>query len=128
VTQQARQLRTTMTTAERRLWSVLRGRRLESFKFRRQYPFERYVLDFACVAKRLAVEADGGQHADNLSDEIRTAVLDRHGWRVLRLWNSDILANIEGVTHAILTALSEPGSPSPASGRGRGPPPQAVGG
>jgi len=59
----ARQLRQTMTDAERRLWSVLRGRQLRGWKFRRQHPVGSYILDFACLEKYVAIEADGGQHA-----------------------------------------------------------------
>jgi primosomal protein N' (replication factor Y) len=105
----ARDMRINMTDAERRLWSVLRDRRLEGFKFRRQHPVGPYILDFACVEHRLAVEADGGQHADNPYDERRTAWLTTQGWRVLRLWNTDILMNTEGSAELILRALGRDG-------------------
>jgi very-short-patch-repair endonuclease len=72
-----------MTDAERRLWSVLRDRRLGGYKFRRQHPFGPFVLDFACVAHHLVVEVDGGQHADSESDRNRTAWLEGQGWRVI---------------------------------------------
>ncbi len=107
----ARQLRMTMTDAERRLWSALRSRRLRGYKFRRQHPLGPFVVDFACIEHRLIVEADGGQHSDNAADLRRTAWLQRHGWRVLRFWNNDILANPEGVQETILQALQQP-SPS----------------
>jgi very-short-patch-repair endonuclease len=105
---QARALRVAMTDAERRLWACLRGRRLVSYKFRRQHPIGRYIVDFACIEHRLAVEADGGQHCDNEADERRTASLERRGWRVLRFWNTDILTNSEGVQEMIFEALSQP--------------------
>jgi very-short-patch-repair endonuclease len=101
----ARQLRGAMTDAERRLWSALRDRRLEGYKFRRQYPLGPFVLDFACIEHHLIVEADGGQHADNSSDQRRTAWLESQGWRVLRFWNNDILANTAGVADVILQTL-----------------------
>jgi len=103
----ARALRITMTDAERKLWSVLRGRRLRGCKFLRQHPFGPYILDFACFEHRLVIEADGGQHNENTSDGRRTAWLEAHGWRVMRFWNNEILANAEGVTNAILRALAE---------------------
>jgi very-short-patch-repair endonuclease len=105
--QQARALRVTMTDAERRLWARLRGRRLVGYKFRRRHPLGRYILDFACIEHRLAVEADGGQHSESVADERRTAWLERQGWRVLRFWNNEILTNSEGVQETILQALGE---------------------
>ena len=55
----ARQLRTDMTDAERRLWSLLRNCRLDGHKFRRQHPIGPFIADFACVERMLIVEADG---------------------------------------------------------------------
>ena len=62
--QRARALRAESTNVERKLWSLLRGRRLDGVKFRRQVPIDRYFADFACVEARLVVELDGGQHND----------------------------------------------------------------
>lgn len=103
--QRARHLRNTMTDAEHALWRALRGRRLEGFKFRRQHVIGPYIADFACIRRRLVIEADGGQHAESKSDERRTAWLESEGWRVLRFWNNDILSNIEGVQERILEIL-----------------------
>ena len=103
----ARCLRQNSTDAERRLWSALRDRRLAGFKFRRQHPIDRYVVDFASTKHRLVVEADGGQHAESKSDPGRTAALEQEGWCVLRFWDNDILSNTEGVVEAILRALCE---------------------
>jgi len=102
-----------MTDAERRMWSALRGRRLEGYKFRRQHPLGPFILDFACVLHRLVIEVDGGQHADSESDRCRTAWLESQGWRVLRFWNNDVLANTEGVIAVILRVLKLPHPPSP---------------
>jgi len=101
----ARQLRTDSTDAERRLWSLLRNRRMDGHKFRRQHPIGPYIADFACVERMLIVEADGGQHADNPADQRRTELLQGQGWRVARFWNNDILRNTEGVAVAIRQAL-----------------------
>jgi len=90
-----------MTDVERRPWSVLRDRRLLGYKFRRQRPIGPFIVDFACIERRLVIEADGGQHADNEADARRTAWLERHGWRVVRFWNNDILLNAEGVAETI---------------------------
>ncbi len=101
---EARRLRRDATDAERRLWSALRDRRLSHYKFRRQYPLNGAILDFACIAHRVGVEADGGQH-DLVSDADRTRRIAAQGWRLLRFWNNDILANTEGVVLTIIAAL-----------------------
>jgi very-short-patch-repair endonuclease len=103
----ARALRTRMTDAERRLWSLLRGRRLAGYKFRRQHPLGPFILDFACFNHQLAVEADGGQHADSDDDQRRTRWIEAQSWRVLRFWNNEILTNPSGVTETIVRALEK---------------------
>jgi very-short-patch-repair endonuclease len=103
----ARRLRRDATDAERRLWSALRDRRLSGYRFRRQFPIGRFIVDFACTKHRLIVEADGSQHADSESDRERTAWLEEQGWRVLRFWNNDILTHTEGVVETVLKELQE---------------------
>ncbi len=66
-------------------------------KFTRQFPTGGHLVDFACRSLRIAIECDGGQHADNPADLARTAAIEAHGYRVIRFWNNDILANTEGV-------------------------------
>jgi very-short-patch-repair endonuclease len=105
-------LRQHATKAERKLWAVLRGRQFSGFKFRRQHPIGKYIVDFACTKYHLVIEADGGQHADNFGDDERTRYLEDQGWRVIRFWNADILANLEGVLESILDALGR-NQPSP---------------
>ncbi|HZB91951.1 MAG TPA: DUF559 domain-containing protein [Stellaceae bacterium] len=83
----------------------MRARRLDGYKFRRQHPLGPFILDFACIEHRLAVEADGSQHAESVYDHRRTAWLEKHGWRVPRFWSNDILTNSEGVAEAIARAL-----------------------
>ena len=121
----ARRLRREATDSERRLWSALRDRRLNGYRFRRQYPIGRYVADFACTRHRLIVEADGGQHADNGADLRRTEWLEEQGWRVLRFWNNDVLTNTEGVVETILKELSE-SNPHPPTALRWAPPSPAV--
>jgi len=87
------------------MWSALRDRRLARYKFRRQHPIGQYIVDFACTEHRLVIETDGGQHADNGKDASRTAQLERQGWKVIRFWNNDVLANTSGVVETILRAL-----------------------
>ncbi len=117
LTDTARSLRARSTEAERKLWSRLRDWRLMGFKFNRQAPRGRYILDFLCVEGGLAVEVDGSHHADRRSeaDRRRTAELEQDGLVVLRFWNGDILRNIDGVLTLIAEALSQRCSPSPGA-------------
>ncbi len=108
--ERARELRRTMTDAERQLWSLLRNRSL-GVKFRRQVPIGRYIADFACLEARVIVELDGGQHAESTADLERDASLGALGYRVVRIWNPDVLQNPQGVAEFILDAIS--GGPSP---------------
>lgn len=90
----ARSMRREPTDAEARLWGLLRGRRLSGFKFRRQHPVGRYIIDFYCARRKLAVELDGGQHASDEQqryDAERTQELSERGVTVLRVWNHDVL-------------------------------------
>ncbi len=104
--QNARRLRKEMTDAERKLWAVLRGSRLDGYKFRRQHPLGRYVLDFFCEQRGLVIELDGGQHGDQIErDNFRTAWLEAQGCRVLRFWNDDVLVNLPGVLQKIRGVL-----------------------
>jgi len=116
----ARELRRDMTDAERRLWRCLRLRQLDGFRFRRQVPVGPYIADFACLEASLLVEVDGGQHDGSEGDPVRDAFLRRHGFRVLRFWNNEVLADPEGVCEVILHRLAEgpPPRPSPAGGGG----------
>src|SRR5438477_12320263 len=89
----ARDMRANPTPAERRLWSMLRHRRMPPAKFRRQHVIVPYIVDFACLERLLIIEADGSQHADSVSDTRRDSYLSRLGFRILRFWNNDVLEN-----------------------------------
>jgi lysyl-tRNA synthetase class 2 len=105
----ARRLRRDQTDAERKLWFRQRDRRLAGWKFKRQVPIDRFVVDFVCADARLVVELDGGQHAECQSDESRTRVLDAMGYLVLRFWNNDVLGNMNGVLETIVMTLDQRG-------------------
>ena len=108
LTANARALRLNATDAEKRLWLHLRQCRP---RFTRQLVVSHYILDFACRSLKLAIELDGGQHADRVEvDARRTAYLGAQGWRVLRFWNNDVLSNVDGVM-AVIMAEVEQASP-----------------
>jgi very-short-patch-repair endonuclease len=103
--QRARHMRTNPTDAERKVWYLLRQRRLGELRWRRQEIIDDlYIVDFICFEYRLIVEADGSQHSDNKQDEARDGYLTAQGFQVLRFWNNDILTNIDGVSEAIIAA------------------------
>lgn len=116
----SRELRKFATEAEKLLWGKLRGRRLEGFKFRRQFWIGGYIADFVCIEAKLVVEADGSQHGDAEDYDVRRdAYLKREGYRVIRFWNNDVMSNLEGVLESVRCALLERvPSPSQASGLG----------
>jgi len=110
---QARALRRTTRPTEQFLWKLLRDRRLEGLKFRRQLPVGRYVLDFVCLRHRLVVEADGPFH-DPEYDAERDAWLARQGFRVLRFPNHEINGRDWEVIGKILRAVEAPKADPPA--------------
>ena len=120
---QARELRRNMIDAERVLWRELRDDKL-GWRFRRQFPIPCYIADFVCIEARLITEADGGQHARPDDHQLRDTELRRRGWRILRFWNNEILANPQGVLTTIAEVLGPPReqnphpSPPPLAGEG----------
>ncbi len=119
----ARALRSAQTPTEHALWQQLRAKRFGGFKFRRQQPLGRYIVDFVCFEQRLIVELDGGQHADQQNyDAARDAWLQAQGYRVLRFWNNAWHAQQDAVLDAVWCALHDEApplpNPSPAKGEG----------
>jgi very-short-patch-repair endonuclease len=105
----ARRLRDTQTDAESKLWMRLRNRQVNGAKFRRQHPIGPYITDFCCMENGLVVELDGGQHAEQVqADQKRSGYLERKGYRVLRFWDNEVLANIEAVMERIFQVLNDP--------------------
>jgi len=100
LTSAARKLRRDATEAEKRLWAHLRGRQMGA-SFTRQFPLGGHIVDFACRRLKLAIEIDGGQHAENATDLARTRQTEAHFYRIIRFWNNDVLGNTEGVLQVI---------------------------
>ena len=106
----ARENRAGATRAEAVLWRRLRNRQLGGYKFCRQAARAGYVADFLCAEKRLIVEVDGATHgtdAERLYDERRTLILNANGYRVLRVWNREVLQELDGVLWQIRMACED---------------------
>lgn len=116
----AKEMCSAPTEAEHRLWQILRAKRFAGYKFRRQVPIDYYIADFICLAERLIIELDGGQHAENPADAKRDTYLRAQGFRIIRIWNNELSTNEEGVAELILLALRRAPSPQPLSREGRG--------
>ena len=117
----ARLLRRALTPAELALWARIRGRQLGDCKFVRQEPIDRYYVDFVCRERRLIIELDGGQHAESAKDSQRDRALCALGYRMIRIWNNDVIENLDGVLQRLLSELEKsPLTPalSPPAGRG----------
>ena len=110
----ARDLRTNQTVAERKLWWLLRGRRDDGLKFRRQHPEPPFIIDFVELHTRLAVEIDGWTHGEPHEadyDVSRTAVLQSRGWTVIRFPNpyrpGDVAATADAIVRTALARLDQ---------------------
>ena len=104
----ARQLRNNTTPQEKKLWFYLRNNQINNYRFRRQYPIGKYIVDFVCRSKNLIIEIDGGQHNDKINieyDKERTQYLQSRGFNVIRFWNNEIDENIEEVYNKIVQYL-----------------------
>jgi len=92
------------------LWKLVRNRKLAGFKFRRQHPWGRFLLDFYCHEAKLGIELDGSQHGldeQEAWDAMRTSIIERDGIRVLRFWNRTVLNHPEVVMRTIYDALTD---------------------
>ena len=105
-----RDLRRNSTDVEKYLWHFLKAKRLNGYKFRRQHLVYPFVVDFVCLEKKLVIELDGGQHAEqDAYDEKRTLFLQSKGYSVLRFWNNVIFKETEAVLNEILYHLTRNG-------------------
>ena len=128
----ARELRRPQTRAEAMLWMRLRNQQLCGFKFRRQHPIDRFIVDFYCAGCRLVVEIDGDSHLQQIEyDEARTQWLIDSGYRTVRFANQEVYDHLETVLEALLAECrrgSVPSPvPSPCEGEGTGAPSPLVG-
>ena len=99
-------MRRNETDAEKKLWARLRSRRFSGLRFRRQFPIDNFIADFACPKSRLVIELDGAQHLDRTAqDSWRTKLIEQRGYKVIRFWDSEVLTDIAGVLERIEGAL-----------------------
>ena len=119
--ERAQRLRANSTPAERRMWSLLRGKRLAGLKFRRQHVVGNYIVDFVCLPARLIIEVDGDSHGDDeaaIRDARRSEEIERFGYRVIRFWDHYVLNDADGGVHeAILDALMDSALPDSEKAR-----------
>lgn len=100
----SKQLKTEMTEAEKLLWSKIRRKQLNGVKFCRQKIVGNYIVDFLSFEKKLIIELDGGQHADQVEyDKKRTAFLEQQGFTVIRFWNTEVLLETDSVLEQLWT-------------------------
>ncbi|HMI96705.1 MAG TPA: DUF559 domain-containing protein [Micropepsaceae bacterium] len=119
--ERARDLRSSATEFERRLWSLLRRKQMAGLRFRRQQTIGPYIVEFYCSAAKLVVELDGDQHGTDgrlRYDETRTRWLTANGCHVLRFSNTELLQSLQSVLDGIWRAIQESGVPLPEPLRG----------
>jgi very-short-patch-repair endonuclease len=105
----ARKLRSEMSLPETILWRELR-KRPGGFKYRRQHPAGRYILDFYCAAAKLAIEVDGHSHDGHVAakaDAVRGHFLRSQGVATLRVPVSAVLGNLEGAMLRIVDVCED---------------------
>ena len=96
--QYARKLRKEGTLAEVLLWACLRKKQMRGYKFTRQRPIGKYIVDFYCKTLNLAIEVDGITHDENQEkDKIRQNEIEKQNVWFLRYFDSDVRENLEGV-------------------------------
>jgi adenine-specific DNA-methyltransferase len=102
----AKKLRNNTTEAERLLWKHLKMRQMAGYRFRRQHPVGKYIVDFICLDKGLIIELDGGQHVEaKVYDDERTVWLEKQGFHVLRFWDNQVFKETEAVRNVIFEKL-----------------------
>lgn len=104
IRQTRRALRKNMPTPEIIVWGKIRNRQLSGYKFRRQYSFNNFIVDFYCVEKKLVIEIDGDSHSGKKAieyDNNRQKNIEALGIIFLRFTNEAVVNNIEGVLEEI---------------------------
>ena len=104
----AGELRKEPSPAERKLWSYLRGNKLNGVNFRRQHAIGNYIPDFVCIKRKVIIELDGSQHIKQEDYDVeRSQYFESLGYKVIRFWNNWVMNDIEGVIRAIQNVLGD---------------------
>lgn len=115
----ARVLRSNMTRAEIILWSRLRSKKVNGYKFRRQQPLFEYVVDFYCHELKLIIEVDGEIHSEKTRyDSKRDNILKINGYHILRFTNFEVETAVDSTINKIISYILEIMSPSQGDHRG----------
>lgn len=113
--ERARELRQPQTPAEATLWRNLRNRNL-LYKFRRQHPIDRFIIDFYCAEAKLCIEIDGGTHFESEQttyDALRTEYLEQLGYKVIRFTNEEVRYHLQAVADEIVRQVEMRIAPHP---------------
>jgi very-short-patch-repair endonuclease len=100
----AKSLRRRTTDTEQVLGQQLKAKRLDGLKFRRQQPIGTYIVDFVCFERKIIIELDGSQHAlrsKTENDNKRDLWFEAQGYKVLRFWDNEVLANTLAVLEVV---------------------------
>jgi len=102
------------TRAEKIIWERLKGKKVNGYKFRRQYRVMRYIIDFYCPEVKLAIEVDGPYHFEEyqmLYDKIRQSETELLAIRFLRFTNYRVINSTSEVISEIADFIRTFSSP-----------------
>jgi len=105
-----KELRNNLTSAEARLWSMLKNKKLDGRKFRRQHSIDNFIVDFYCPKEKLIIELDGNFHFNPISenaDYSRDKLLENYGFKVLRFENKFVFQQPEIILNAIKNCFDD---------------------
>ena len=120
VFEKANELRKNMTETEKILWCALRRKNLKGYRFRRQHPIDRFIVDFYCHKAKLVVEVDGKIHNKVQQKEYdvgRSVELEKFGLKVIRFTNDEVKSNLHEVISQIERQLYDEPEASSLQGR-----------